>query len=393
MRKFNFKQYTALVLLTLAMFSCKREDPESIYSGRKLAPADFQLTSGLTAFSYSEDAPGNTLIPDGGIIRFNQDSMFFAASFSHEVSWYIVVTGQTSGAKKYFYGDGTSIGSVETLWYGGHNDMIFFRQGENAQAVLRFYGTTVADTITFTIQSAREYGALEDHYLVLNSEVTNGFESAPTYPQFFGFDENGSTIGITTEIPNTPQGRLANATAMRINGNPADDIFLNGARYGALNNRPGGAGDWNAGNAILLTNDDFDGSGDYISDPRKEDATQVWVNVYVYIPFVDFSKYMEIQLKESDDNGKNLSYTDEDDDAWVHRVPYDKQGWKFVSFPYSDTWASPARNFGGNGNKVREPHRCIGFQCNLYSQALGEASWIAIDYPIFTIGGPFDPSK
>lgn len=372
--------------LLTALSACKeREAPLTpLGADTKLAPDGFTITSALQTKQYSND-----VVIDAGGIRFaggTKDSVYFEASFSDEVSWKIEITGQASGAKKYIYGTGTSVSKSNSLWNGSHDDFLFFRQNETAQIILSFYGTEVADTTSITILQSKAWSEKGDHFLVMPTEAQNGFDSEPSYPNWFGFGENGSTIGTVLDIPGTPQG--ISGGAMRINGNANfDDTFLNGARNGAL-----GASNWNAGTSYLADPADVV-AGEYVGPDVKTDPDQVWVNMYVYVPFEDVSKYIEIQLKESDDDGRDNQYSDFEDDAWVHRVAFDKKGWKLVSFRYSDTWASPARDFGGNGNHVREPHRCMGFQVNLYSQVNGESAWVGLDYPIFTIGKPFDPSK
>lgn len=368
--------------LLLAMAACKeREAPLTpLGADIKTASGSFAITSAFETRVYETD-----VVPVANAVRFTEDSLYFLATFSEEVSWVIEITGVSSGAKKYIRGTSSSITKENSLWTGSHDELNFFRKNENATATLSFYGTDESESITINIVQSRPYGSLPGHFLMISTEDANGFDQLPSYPSWFGFDENGNTIQKVDEFG--PQG--FQGSAMRINGtNPNEsDIFLNGARSGAL-----GTATWNASQAYIVRNTDVQ-SGEYVGDPAKTDPDQVWVNVYVYIPEVSPSLHMEIQLKEADDDGKDGKYSDFEDDAWVHRVAYDRVGWKLVSFKYSDTWASAARDFGGNGNKVREPHRCMGFQFNIYSQVNGKGTWVAIDYPIFTLGGPFDPSK
>ena len=73
------------------------------------------------------------------------------------------------------------------------------------------------------------------------------------------------------------------------------------------------------------------------------------------------------------------------------QLTFEHQGWKLLSFKYADI---PFKTYNATtGNNIREPHRIVLWDIGLQVKTAGNSASAIIDFPIMTIGGPFDPSK
>ncbi len=84
----------------------------------------------------------------------------------------------------------------------------------------------------------------------------------------------------------------------------------------------------------------------------------------------------------------------DDDDAFVAKITLNHKGWKLFSFKYSSLLPSINAAFGGSGNKIMEPNRVTILNLVLTKKSDPDSPVeLYFDHPIFTVGGPFDPSK
>ena len=85
------------------------------------------------------------------------------------------------------------------------------------------------------------------------------------------------------------------------------------------------------------------------------------------------------------------------DDGMLWTIPSDHEGWELHSIKYSDipfpTYCIPGVEGGGCGNKVREPNRVDLLALSFESEDFEKKSFAAIDFLMFTIDEPLDPSK
>lgn len=117
---------SCLLLVTLVMFSCKREKKDFIGPEVAIASNKFQVTS---PFTIQKNA-----------IDFSTDSNWFAASFNERVSWTIKVKGAESRAEKIIKGTSNEINISNSIWRGGHSGLNFFKAGEQIISELTIFG-------------------------------------------------------------------------------------------------------------------------------------------------------------------------------------------------------------------------------------------------------------
>lgn len=127
-------------------------------------------------------------------------------------------------------------------------------------------------------------------------------------------------------------------------------------------------------------------SGNSIS----ENPTDVWFNIYAY-GTGDESSEVYFTMFEKDYDAPIASSGGITDDGIQIKITFEHQGWKLVSFKYSDI---PFKTYNAlTGNNKREPNRITILDIALQSTTQGGTAKAMIDFPIITQGGPFNPSK
>ncbi len=293
---------------------------------------------------------GNSFMASKASVDFSggTDSISFHASFSHEVSWIVTLTGQTSGAEMVIEGLSSSIDGSNCVWWtGGHTGTFFFEDGETVTATLSFLGSSLNISDSFVLTAGRDWSTKANLILPNN----NGFEL-----NFTGWFEYNAPLNEIVTVPSAVEG----TNCVYIFGNGAPD-FVTG-----IGTPP----------------------GTFAGVPADPDS--VYVNLYVY-GTGNPNAFVSYQFKEADKDEADLNYGDATDDAWEARITLDFTGWKLFSFKYSQLTASEAADFGGSGNKVHEPDRIKVIQVGLQT-TLSQYAEVYFDYPTITINGPFDPS-
>ncbi len=346
-----FKFSVLLILLA----GCKRDKVDFIGPAYISAPSGFEVMSFTSSLSS---------------VDFTVDSVFLNATFSHEVTWKLTITGKKSGAVEEI--SGTSKGFSNLKWNGCHTGVYFFKTDENAIATLSFFGTDLKPSLNINILAERDFS---------------------TYGQFPFFGDFENEAGIQqnsiwyafsnpiTPIPNVKQG--VDSIAIDYNGNLVPTV--QGKNYYFIK----GKGDQPA----FVSGIRYDKAQKLISPVLTATPDNIWVNVYIY-GTGDANASVEIEYQEAHMNGPVPVYDQEIDDAFVAYVTLSHKGWKLFSFKYSDLTPSLNAKFGGSGNKIHEPQLLKAFDLILVKKSNPDSPVeLYFDYPIITVGGPFNPSK
>ncbi|MBX9850931.1 MAG: hypothetical protein K2X86_04150 [Cytophagaceae bacterium] len=349
------------VLLTIAGLlavapGCKREEADFIGPAYISAPDGFAVTA-FTATPSSVD--------------FTSGTVAFNASFTHSVTWILTIRGEVSGAVYETKGIGNGFSNL--IWKGTHTGVIFFRKGENAVATLSFYGTSLTASSTVNIVNVRNFAAYG--YLPLYGDFEN-FINASYGPPIV-YSPYWAHFNFPNPIPNVEQG--ADSNLLDYNGNIVPSV--QGKQYYYIRG---------LGNQQV-----FVSGVQSHSNPPSLPATpdNVWVNMYIY-GTGDPNAGVEIEYQEDDIDGDAAGYQGDDDDAFVARITLDHKGWKLFSFQYSKLTPSLNAAFGGSGNKIHEPDRIKSFDLVLVKKTNPNSPIeVYFDFPIITVGGPFDPSN
>jgi hypothetical protein len=345
-----FKFSVLLILLA----GCQRDKADFI------GPAYISVPAGFEVMSFTSSLAS---------VDFTADSIKLNATFSSEVSWKLTITGQTSGAV--YEASGIASGLNNFVWKGGNTGVTFFATGENAVATLSFYGTTMTSSLTLNVIKARNFttygrflpfGDFENPLKINDANHWHGFNNPP--------------------IPNESQG--VDSAAVDYNGNVV--LPVQGKNYyfiKGVGNQPS-----------FVSGVSYDRSPTALfSNTLPADADNVWVNIYIY-GTGDANTAVDLEYKEADATGKTVGYGDKEDDSFVAHLTLNHKGWKLFSFKYSDLVPSTNAGFGDKGNKIHEPNNLMIFDLVLLKKSNPDAPVeVYFDYPIVTVGGPFNPSK
>lgn len=328
-------------VVVLSTSSCSRKDPDYIGPARAYAPSDFVVEE-FTASKPSAD--------------FTVEDIVFNAKFSHSVSWVFTIEGKISGAKRVF--TGLSDHLTDVIWNGGHNDVIFFREGEPVAATLSFFGSKFTSTIDLTVTKKRDFSTYGT--VALFGDFETPLKVAQPNWAAFNVGEQG-VDSVAVDYKGKKIKAIEGKNYYYIKGLGEQSVFVDGIQYiGRL--RP----------------------------KLPADANEVWFNIYLY-GTGDANTKIDIELQESDKDGGLGGYQGTDDDAFVKSITLDHKGWKLFSFKYSDTTPSANLEFGGSGNHIHESDRLMSWGLILLKQSNPDSPVeVYFDYPIITVGAPFN---
>ena len=295
-------------------------------------------------------------------VNFGIDSVTLSASFSQAVTFTATFKGLSSGAIKTIKTTAQELTSDVLTWYGEHEGLTFFREGEKVEVSLSFVGSSVTTKDTLTITSTNKFSTTQTYNFKEAGFENLDFSNAYGNGWFVGNGEdtpNLTRIPVTSPVP--PQGLKAFKLAGK---NVAGGVFITGMDFSIT------------------------GKNKYIPLPASADS--VWFNVYVYGNSTSATE-LYIEFKEADALPR---WTNGQTDGVQAIIRTNHEGWKLFSFQYSTLSFSTYTPGGGNGNKIHESDKIQAVTYNLQTAetAKGEYVEAIIDYPIFTIGGPFDPS-
>ncbi len=341
-------------IILMVLFSCKREKQDVVGPGFISAPKGIVVTDFTT--------------PDTAV-NFVTDTAIFTATFPDVVTWILTIKGETSGATQEIRGTGSSMRAALT---GTNNSITFFRAGEKVTATLSFFGTSYTTTTTLGIVKARNYASYGQFPNV--GDFENPLLVEPQPPLYSPF---WASFNFPTPIANESQG--VDSVAIDYNGNPVPSVqgkkyyFIKG--LGAQSQFVSGLQYFGPLNPIL-----------------PSDPSTVWVNMYIY-GTGDANTAVDLEYQEDDYNGGN-GYHPTVDDAWVAHLTIDHKGWKLFSIKYTDLVQSSIAGQGDHGNHILEPQKLVSFDLVLLKKSNANSPVeVYFDFPIITVGGPFDPSK
>lgn len=354
-------KFSILLLIagTFTLLACKREEVDYLGPGYISAPEGFAVNS----FTASTATPAS--------VDFTSDKVVFDANFTHSVTWTLTIKGQESGAVKIYNGVSNGF-NIE--WKGDHGDLMFFRTGEAVTASISFFGTSLNPTNTIAITKAPNYTICGQFPRSGDFEDPSQVEPKPGPPPVYS--PYWASFNFPNPIPNVQQGVDSIAVDYKGNKVPA----VQGKKYYFIK----GLGD----QSNFVSGIQYFGPRNIVL-PNTPD--NVWVNMYIY-GTGDANAQVELEYQESDLNRGLPGYQGETDDAWVTYITLNHVGWKLFSFQYSKLTPSRNLNFGGNGNKIPEPHRLVSFNVILVKKSIPDSPVeVYFDYPIITVGGPFKP--
>lgn len=301
----------------------------------------------------------DTLIVPSTAINLEDDSAVISAPLSHNVSWYLTLTGLQSNAVQTFSGISDN---VYVEWNGSHDGLYFFRANEQVKTELTFVGNDLTVSDTFTITKPKTYSGMP-----LFGPAAIGFEKMPAWPDF-PFAEDGEQ-GVSTEV----------SLSRSVEG--LASFYMEGA---------------DINNTYFIS-----GIRDQICVPPcnqwfnfpTNNPDSIFINVFVYGTGNE-ATMGGIGIGEDDD--KDGLYEDakfHSEDGWDFQFRVNWVGWRLVSAPYSSFQRSTNPEYGGTGNAIREPDRIKQITFNLLSSPPTNQVEIYYDFPIVTFGKPFNPHE
>lgn len=393
----QFKRATLFLLalsFSLGIFwACKRTLKNDDVLGNpamKSAPTDFAGINNAAGIvtkygSYTNELGFPIDIVPGEEVQFaGSRYVYFDNSFSHEVSWFLTLTGSLSGAVKKFSGTGSKLTMNEFVWDGGSDGVPFFMRDDSVHYSLTFLGSTISYAGALHIQdraSAVPYSGSRYIYNI------NG----DTLQQYYFIDNFDGSPGIQTSYSDAADGN-GKAVFYVVDKQGVDDKSVDGHLSYYMkgtdnngNNYCGGA----SGEALAELN----------GWSKETDPGKVFINAYVYGYANRHGSSILFQLYENDFAENPVSgpssYPVRDktkNDMWYTIVQVNWVGWKLVSVPYSSFKPANDPMSGGNGNRIQEPHKLAGFGIELESYPTpGLTAEIGLDQVSLTTNKAFQP--
>ncbi len=323
-----FRSFSIVFFASILLFSGCRDKKDFIGPEYAVASSNFKISAFTSGLSS---------------VNFeNKEHQYFVANFTDRVSWKIILQGQESNAIKIIEGLSDEINKSNSSWNGVHDGTRFFNN-EKVLATLSFIGTDQTTSSEFSISAPIKYPEAV--------KLGNGFEGAAWQgPWFDPGEDNGS--GKTNQL--SIQGK----SGYRLKGTDLSGNYYMGVIRKAYNSE------------------------------LPENAEEVYFNIYAY-GVGDATSVLKLAGKE-DENG-NRTFDDASEDAWEKEILLGHHGWKLFSFKYADFNRAADKNFGGNGNNKREPHKIVAVDIALQTTTPKSSAEAIFDFPIITVGKPFQP--
>jgi hypothetical protein len=325
-----------ILLGTAMLASCKRDNKQ--FEGPSLVDLNgpFGMVKPFTATKT--------------VVDFSKgESVIFGAEFTKQCNWTISIYGDLSKSRKIITGKSRQIDASNGVWNGTTTVLPAFRT-EPCRAVLKIEGVSDSFTLNVGVNGLR----------VPQGLMIADFETGLN-PKWNTFIQSGANMDFKVK-----------SDAFSVKGN-----YLNMA--GTV------TWDW------LIGLIDFPasayGANTFTVSNIPED---VYFNCLIYgDPNVANPSRVLFQFKE-DDNSNNV-FDVAADDQFDKEIIVNWQGWKLVSFKYSDLIhlvnGQPAPN---NGNNRHNPNRAVTISMlHLANPSMGAGS-TKIDYLIFTEKTPLE---
>jgi len=279
------------------------------------------------------------------------EKVTFSATFNKPVNWEVIVTGNTSKAKKVFTGDAKIINITNALWNGSTTKYPIFRVEDCiAKLVIKDVVDTFIVNVKITQPKKNEGLIIADFEAGLSSTWTK-------------FIQSGASMDFKVKT---------------------DSVAPQGLKY--LN--MAGKVDWD----YLIGLIDFPATayGGNKTLPLEANPENVYFNCMVYgVPNTNQSSVL-FQFKE--DENADGTFSANTEDQYDYEIKVDWEGWKLITLKYSDIASlvngAPA---SPKGNGVHNPDK-IGkiSMLHLANPNDGFAS-TKIDFIMFTSAKPLEP--
>jgi hypothetical protein len=370
------KTLVAGVLGAVVLTSCKQDPlgPELIS-----APNDFVKNVNLDMIIAGSSE--NT-------VKFYEDenAYFKSSTFSHSVTWTLILKGGQSGAEMSFSSTGKKVNTTDAHWLRGETSTIqFFQQGEKFAAELHIVGL---DSV-FTTSDSLTYESDFDWH----GQTIDGVTYAVI--DYFEIDQNPQGLSATSPDGNDDGVLIRVSNVTRINGEKS----LMMAGFDANSN--GWLGDINHERLLEFVNVNSIAALPVDSSANIDD---LYFNLYVFGDSKFPNTAVELKIYENDDTtlksrvelmalandatnilGGNLQAVS---DAWIYDIQINWDGWKLVSLPYSSFRAANSPLKGGGGNRIKQPWRMTGIAVSILSYpTAGEEVSTYVDFLTVTQGG------
>ena len=376
--------YNKTVFLWLSLFlffGCKTKKDKILGQTFHYASDNFKIIDSLTlnkqSITFSVDDPQKL----GWEVV--QDSIIFTAKFNEKVTTKVTIRGLESGAVRVLNIDAKELDGLNASWFGEHQGFDFFRKEKVlvSYEVLGVGEIRAPDTVVIEgphlFRSGRNFALPGWSFEKQNGSESDRYDEdiASPFVQPYGQEYN---ISKPVKI-NTPNGLYAykfESTETNKSG------FL---RMGVS----------------FLTVDNPKARKKYKYFINQANPDSVYFNLFVYSESPKYERKLVVVLGETDqgeilDDNRFLVKSSEHNrlshDRKLLNITMDFTGWKLFSFRYSDMPFATNKFYGGNGNKINEPQSVSIVDFNLETDFPGK-HFVYVDFPIFTYGGPFDPTK
>lgn len=330
----KMKNIIRILPLLILIASCKRDNKQ--FEGPSLEDLNgpFAMVKPFTASKTAADfSKGETIT--------------FGAEFTKQCDWTITIYGDLSKARKIISGKSRTVDAGNATWEGTTTILPAFRT-EPCKAVLKIAGVTDSFSLNLGVNGVR----------VPKGLVIADFESGLNI-KWNTFIQSGANMDFKVKT---------------------DAFSVQGKNY--LNMAGTVSWDW------LIGLIDFPASAYGLPTLALSTVPEdVYFNCLIYGDATPNPSRVLFQFKEDDNNNK--TFDPSADDQFDKEIIVNWQGWKLVSFKYSDlihlSNGQPAPN---NGNNRHNPNSIVTLSMlHLANPSMGAAG-TKIDYLIFTDKSP-----
>tara|TARA_B110000037_G_scaffold29874_1_gene35803 strand:- start:20684 stop:21679 length:996 start_codon:yes stop_codon:yes gene_type:complete len=330
------KNYAVLIMIGLAFFSCRKEEP---FEGPSLEEINtpFAIVTDLVVSQSTVDFSAGEIVT-------------FSAELSKTSAWQLRIVGEGSGAEKIVLGNSKVIDVSSYMWEGSTTNLPMFK-AENCAVQLSFPGQED------TLFGAVEITAAKTNAGFLVADFDSGFN-----PGWTSFIQSGLDMDFQIKTDD---------------GAAEGDSYYNMA----------GTVDWDYLIGLVNFNADAYGADHF---PLNSNPDNVYFNVMVYGEPGLQNSIVLFQFEE-DENGDG-SFNGADEDMYSLEVLVNWEGWQLISFKYTDILAlvdgvpsAAAGNGTHNSDKILKIN-----MLHLANPVTGYAK-SKLDYIIFTENGPLIP--
>jgi len=320
----------------------------------------------------------------------------FAASFTTEASWKIVIQGKLSNAVKEISGTGKIIDHTNSIWEGDATSIQFFMSQKDH----------VNDTCTASLYVQGLAAPIASTKLVIKNLISYNWRTlnGVRYLLIEDFDGNhmglsgpaGGMLGLSYDAGDNNTAAFYTTQSQRING--ANGYHMEGTDV----NNNGWLFSLNHKNLVEMVNPNSSLNIDSSTSPQD-----LYINLYIRGTGQPNSS-IEVKMYEYDAARNVKQFADTvslvapafeytvpmqaQNDGWIYDIIIDWEGWKLVSIPYYKFRVANDLTTGGAGNHIKEPWKITAAAISLLSYpAYGYSVSADVDFFILSEGGPFVP--